>query len=322
MSEHLGPILATHAPALCTGRLYEPRLLYATLNLPVGGAIQRFDSNVFRNGERYPLHLTHLVWAVRDRDYGASVSTAEEQLQRVQARLTWHDSWYMGFDPMDLPLWQNQQGIAIPEPLASGAVTWRFLRPIELPTRAAFEVSCSLERTQLEADGTIPIAVCFRGRGIKSRQEFMFASRRSLGFGNANGGLDVNLQIVPVADFTNDGVEPIAITDMTISVGPQTLDTSPVGNIRLGRINVTMIQGGTGTPFAQNRGTTSGAADVDCPAVLWGVSAGRAVVHVIPDGGWILEPGRGFDAEMLNLNASGNFNLNVAMGAAGYLVVP
>lgn len=302
-------VFAYAQPSLCKGNYYEPRWLYNSVDLPAGGDVL-VDANTFRNGERWPVHLTHILWAIRDRDSEA-FSTDEREIQNVACRLHGHDTYYQTVDYTLLPLWHTAR-VALPTPIGFGESSVYFLRPILLPTRAAMRCNVSLE--QAELDGvTRRVGVSFHGQGNKSRQPRILG-QQLLDLAAA----DSNTLITDIADFSNDGYEDIVLTSMSVfcSAPSNAVGAAVIGNIRRARVALSMT-GGSGNDFTLTPSTSPPIRG--CPASLLGVSGGRAIVHEIPQGGWILQPNRAFNMELRSLSASA---LQVVTAAFGYAIIP
>jgi len=317
-------LYAAKVPQLCQGYLYEPVLLYSTVSLPVGGTILAFDEGTFRNNEDFNIHLTHLKWAIRQRQTGvATVSTDERQIQRVECRLNWHDTYYQSYDFMPVPLWHTQGDDVLPDPMVFGQVNWRFLRPFLVNPEAIIEGLVSLENE--EDESTYPFNLALHGKGLESGENRIIRGTIDIGFGSNNNGQDADQIITPYEDLSNEGDEPIMATDLVMNLGPLATATDPTPNYRNARASIRCHDGSTG--FFWN--TTPGLGTTDLPPSsdlgacldLWGVNGSRGVTHRLPGGGWVLMPGRGFTAEVRNRNASGNFALDVTMAALGFRVI-
>lgn len=310
-------LFAEQALALCRGNYYEPRLLYATQRIETSGsgAMPSFNPAAFKNGEQFPVHLTHLVFAIRQ--YGGgddpAASTAEVNAQRVGLRLTEYSSYYMTDQFTPLPSWGNIP-VGLGDPYGFSMSMWNFMRPILLPFRAQLFVYSYLENTP-DAETTRRVGVSFHGQRDASRQAVELP-----GYIDQSSAVDIERRIVPAVNYSNDGSEAIAIEGMTINVDAQSDDDSDPGDIRQARIRFGLEGAGTTSDFTRTSVMNPTAGDRGCPAVLFGVSGGRSVVHRIPRGGWILHPGHGFqvEAQALGLAAS----VDVCMAAVGYLVVP
>jgi hypothetical protein len=304
--------MADQHKVVCKGRYYEPRILYDSITLETSGASQQrfFDPNTFRNGEQWPLHVTHLVWAVRRR---SAATTDERLLQRVGLRLHWHDSYYMQDVLAPVPSWLNVR-TGLPAPYDAAVSVWNFLRPILLPTRGSMAVHVSLE-TALGVGVTRRVAVAFHGKGADTKQ-----ARELSSFIDAGPTADADQRITPSTDYSNDGSEEIIIESMTVNVLGQSDVSTDVGDVRAARIRIGMENGGTGADFTRTSGSSPAPGPRGCPASLLGLDGGRAVVHKIPRGGWVLHPGRGFRAEARNVSAGSQ--IEISMGVVGYVVVP
>lgn len=310
-------LFAEQALALCHGNLYEPRLLYATLRLTTTGAglFGAFNPAAFRNGEQFPLHVTHLLFAIRQ--YGGgddpAAGTSETLAQRIGLRCTEYSSYYMTDTYTPLPCWGNVP-VGLGDPYGLSMSVWNFMRPILLPFRSSLYCYSYLENTPA-AESFRRVSVSFHGQRDVSRQAAELPA-----FIDQDTAVDIERRITPADNYSNDGSEAIAVEGMTINVDGESDDLTNVGDIRQARIRFGMSGGGANTDFTRTSVLNPTNGDRGCPAVLFGVSGGRAIVHRIPRGGWILHPGHGFQVEANYLQPVSS--VDVCMAAAGYLVMP
>ena len=310
-------LFAEQALALCHGNYYEPRIYYDTLRLITTGAGQQgvFNPAAFKNGEQFPVHLTHLIFAIRQ--YGGgddpAVGTSETLAQRIGLRLTEYSSYYMTDTFTPLPSWGNVP-VGLGDPYGASMSVWNFMRPILLPFRASLYVYSYLENTPTE-DTSRRVAVSFHGQRDISRQAVELP-----GFINQDVAVDIERRITPAINYSNDGSEAIAIEGMTINVDGLSDDLTDVGNIRQARIRFGLEGAGTTSDFTKTSVLNPTVGDRGCPAQLLGPSGGRSIVHRIPRGGWILHPGHGFQIEARYLQPVSS--VDVCVGAIGYLVIP
>lgn len=305
-------LYADQHEALCRGNYYEPRAWYDMLTLEAagdsaGGDHGFFDAQTFVNTEGWVTHLTHLTWIVRQRD---AETTDPTLLQRVGQRLIWHDAYYMTDTLAPIPLWENVRA-ALAAPFDEALAVWNFIRPILLPHRGALAAYGSLE-TALGAGITRNLAVGFHGKGNVTKQPRELATERALG-----PAIDQDLRLGPSEDLANDGSEPIVIESMTLDVKTASNARSDPGDSRAARVRLRMDGGGTGVDFTKR--STVPPPVKGCPVALLGPDGGRALVHRIPRGGWIMHPGRGFLGELRNFHDE---QIEVCMAALGYVVVP
>lgn len=296
--------------ALCHGNYYEPRILYATAALATSGAGRNatFPPSAFYNGEVFPLHLTHLVMAIRD--HGAA-GTDETLAQRIGLRLTEYSAYYMIDDFVPMPNWQNVPN-GLGDPYGSSMSVWNWTRPVLLPFSSSLFVNVYLENAL--QSGTRRVAVSFHGQRAVSRQAVELS-----GYTDTDV-TDQGVRITPAVNYANDGSEEIVVEGMTVNVlGPST-DLTNVGDIREARIRVGLEGAGTQSDFTKTTQPSPASSDRGCPAVLLGVSGGRCITHRIPRGGWILHPGHGFQVEARYLQPVSA--CEVVFGAVGYVVVP
>lgn len=310
------------------GVLYEPRAYFNFFTLDdlqeVHGAPE-----VFRNGEDFPIFITHLTASTSYLNQGATGPTLDERLiQRVGLYLNFHDQYYMnapqqlggsGADAViqaaPIPTWANVP-TGGPEVLTRGTSSWRFAKGCILSTRDTLKVRARLYSVPAAA---VPVTVSFTGVGLISRQPYFFSGTVQP---DSLGWVDFD-----VTNFANDGAEPVILTDMVVQVQADIESVDPTGDSRRVYISVRQIGNGTGADWfrgpinVQTPGILNNLLPSDAlPAVLFGVKQGRAVVHQFPQP-LVWEPGEGITATMQALIASAGTTVNVNLGLLGYIAV-
>jgi hypothetical protein len=289
------------AKNVCDGVLYEPRAFFDTINFGASGAVNpsQGNPNVFRNGEQYPIRITHLVSAIRYTGTTGTFPVGDERaIQRYGIRIKGHDTYYMNPGYAPLPLWHNVP-TAASDVITRGQSTWKFWKPFYMGHRDTIEIKGSLI-VGATASNTRRLAVAFEGVGALSRRPKKLYGFYDFTF--ADGTLE---RAIPTDFFRNDGTEPLEIRQMSVSVGGLSLAADPVGEIRVARLSAKLI--GNGTNQRWNVGPNLGAvADFHMPGPLWGPTTGRAVIHELPAGsdghpGWIWYPGEGVSFEVQQL---------------------
>ena len=299
-------VIALARENIDAGRIVEPRVFYDSLVMPTtAGIIAQGNPDVFRNGEQFPIRITHMLAAYRPSSNAVSGNPDERIIQRANLRISQHDHFYMNRDFVPLPLWSNVV-VAGHEILQQQTATWHFDRPFIVATRDSMLVRLVLEFAT--ASGIRTGGVSFTGYGLVSKQPIFVGATASL-----TGIAPVQL---PTDRFRNDGAEPWVITDMAISCTAE--DTaSGAGDIRQMRLQVRQVGNGTNADWCV--GPIGAVPLPECPAVLFGKTTGRAVTHQIPGGGWLWEPGEGVTIEATESVASGGESL--AIGLLGHIEV-
>lgn len=291
-------------------RLFEPRLFADTFAFT--GTQQRIfaDPDVFRNGEKFPMRITHLImaaqWAAADGQ--SPVGGDERIIQRYGLRIRAHDTYYMNALSVPMPLWANKP-VATSDVITRAQACWQLDKPVILGNRDTFEILVAL--LVAPATGTERVACALDGVGFYSRQP-----KRLTGF------VDIGNTVVPTAidsdDFRNDGTEPIEIHTITLHHTPSTSQSNPVGNIRNVRARMRINGNGTNQWWNWTRPAPAVANQL-IPANLFGVQTGRAVVHRLPMGGWLWYPNEGVTPEVESLVTTRTDTILLAM--AGYIMV-
>ena len=288
------------------GVLEEPRVYFDLITLPSAALAVRSHENVFTNGERYPVRLTHMTMALQPTTNVQNLVNQQESLiQRVGLRLQQHDNFYQAADMVAAPLWANKV-CAAPTLTGSGVSSYEFPRPVVLSARDALSVEVNL---LIAPPSSRRVSVAFTGVGMLSKRPYFFSSATYL--------MDTNKGTLPIEGLRNDGAEPVALTDMTINCGADTVDLVAVGDIR--QLFVQVSQVGNGTQANWLIGSVSPVIS-RCPAVLLGKTAGRCIVHEFPGQGLLWEPGEGVTVEAMPLDLS-TVTAQLAIALHGYIVV-
>ena len=321
MTEHTGAIeriIAIAEENIERGIFEEPRFYYDEIVINDSTSIRTFSNQgAFVNGEQYPIRLTHLEAAIRLlASDGAAVVTDERIIQRVGLRMNFHGHDYMRREFEPLPIWHNQRTAAA-HVVSFGQSTHVFARPAVLSARDTMVVTVRLERATSSSNTRI-ITVSFTGYGLVTKRPYFF-SGQSIALSTT-----VAVNIDP-SRYTNDGDEPIVLTDMTVHCAAENLANNPQGDIRECRVQIRMVNGGTGADWfiGPSASATTGAINDRMPAVLLGTHSGRCIVHEFPKP-VIWEPGEGLTLEVQaligSLQATGDAVL--ALSLSGTLVAP
>lgn len=318
-------LLATTNPT--AGVLFEPRAFFNFFQL---SGVQEVHGapEVFRNGEDFPIFITHLTASVSLRNQANSADLDERLIQRVGLYLNFHDQYYMnapqqlggsGNDAIiqasPIPTWANVP-VGGPEVLTRGTSSWRFAKGCILSARDTLKVRARLYAVPAAA---VPVTVSFTGIGLISKQPYFFSGTvqpASLGWAEFD-----------VTNFANDGSEPVILTDMVVQVQAEVDDVDPTGDSRRVYISVRQVGNGTGADWFHGPinittpGIVGNLIPSDAlPAVLLGAKQGRAVVHQFPQP-LVWEPGDGISATMQALIASAGSTVNVNLGLLGFIAV-
>jgi len=287
------------------GVLEEPRVYYDLLTLTSQQVNTVSNPDVFSNGEQFPVHVTGMSIALQP-DFAQNVGMDERLIQRVGLRLRYHDNFYQSSELVPAPLWANKV-VAAPALTSSGVSSYSFERPVILSARDALAIEVALA----SAPATPRRVSCsVTGTGLLSKRPYFFSSVVDLA--------TTTKAMLPIEGLRNDGAEPIALTDMTFHCGAEEADASGAGDIR--QLAVQVHQVGNGTQADWFVGANSPVPIPQCPAVLLGKTAGRAIIHELPGQGFLWEPGEGLTIEALPLDASA-LNVTLAVALHGYLVV-
>lgn len=290
----------------CDGVIMEPRGYFMTGAVDSAGIVTNFPS-VFLNGEDFPVRITHLAFAPRSLN-GADPQVAQlaTTIQQVGARFMFHDQWYMNFDePLTrIPLWINKAVGA--SGITSAAVSsWRFDVPFILSAKDSMQISCGLE---VDPSTARSIIVAFSGVGLLSKRPYFWS-------GEVDSTTNTSTFPISTIFYTNDGSEPVAITDVTAHVTALTGAADPVGNILNGIVQIRQVGNGSQADWFSSLN------DTHIPTSLLGLTTGRAAVHRLPGDGWMMEPGAAASLDLQQVGPAATAAYQVAVGIFGTIMI-
>ena len=321
------------------GVLVEPRFYFDFLDFPTvataaGQEIGNSDSDALKNGEQFPVRLTHLIFAPLPAmtNEGAMKRPSQAAIQDTFFRVERYGEFYMNERLIRGPAWQNKV-VAPPTSMNNGIVTHRFAQPLVLSSRDSFKVELeqafdfttvnfppyTLSTDVFSPDATTPvnITVQFTGLGFKSGRPYLYA-----GSARKSGAI----WVIDSSQLQNTGNEPVIITEMTVMAslvgtftpGEEQTNAPQGTNLADARLfRIAVRQNGNGTQAWWFRGPVYPTAVHRMPLCLLGTDVNNAVVHKFPGDGLTLEPG-----ELLRVRGSSNTNtFPVAVAAAGYIMV-
>lgn len=305
-----------------TGLLYEPRMYYDVIRYTSSSdARQAGNPDIFRNGEKYPVRITHITAAVLPASAASpALSPAqgdERMVQRYNLRVRAHDDWYMQENFVPLPLWHNVVQAA-GDVITRSTATYNLRYPLILGQRDTLEIETRLE--EATSNGARTIGMSADGVGMMSRRPKRLAS--------TTDRTTTDETTLDTDRFRNDGAEPMEIHSLTFQCSAEANDGDPTGNIRQARCRIRHIGNGTNEWWMVGPIGPSNDLDNHCPMVLLGKDVGRAIVHALPQTvegpeglapGWLLEPGEGVTIETEAVTTGREEPL--AIGMLGYAIV-
>jgi hypothetical protein len=314
------------------GVLYEPRAYFDMLPLAADQREVFSNQEVFRNGEDFPVVITHMTASLSQFEQDGSTAQDERLIQQVGAYLKFHDQYYMNppqavdiviggvttsiLQSAPLPAWVNKN-VATSDMISRGCSSWRFPRPFILSTRDSLRVEVM---TPYPIVSGRRVTVSFTGIGTLSRQPYQINGTATL-LGNNTVAIDTE-------QYLNDGAEPILMTDMSVVAQPDTGDVNNVSDTRGIFLRVRQIGNGTGADWFQGPlnvqvpGTGVQLPSSSLGAINAGVTSGRAIVHEFPRA-LVWEPGEGIEvaAQSISSGQVSTENSVVQISMSGYIAV-
>jgi hypothetical protein len=277
---------------IAKGVIEEPRI-YTETFFTNGEDIEeaQADSLTFVNGEKFPVRILYMTANCTAGQGEGSLPAAgvfgERAIQTIGLRMRFHDQFYMRPQFTRLPNWSTHVVASSDanSPFTSSHKTWR---PVVLSARDSFQVQVKptgglLSIPDPSEDVPWQFTTTFTGVGIFSKRPYILSSKKQL--------VDLTTVQLDVADFKNDGAEPILITDVTHNA-VAILENAPVVPVLpFVSVGVKQIGNGTNADWVVSKPGVGNLA----AAPVWGSYSGRALVHRFPGQGLIWEPGEGIE---------------------------
>jgi hypothetical protein len=302
----LSRLVITAKENLCNGVFTEPRWYFDEITVPDDQTVGFSNPDAFKNGEAFPVKVTHVLLSTRVLN-AAAVATDERMIQRIGVKLVFHGQEYMaGRVFAAAPLWLNKV-VAAPNSISFGQAAHRFFDPWLLTARDTMRVQVQL--LAVSGDGVRTAEVAFAGFGLDSLRPYW-----------KSASLDLNDTIIHTLDpslYRNDGDEPIVMTDMSATLGADSLTNNPQGDISLLRVQVNQVGNGTTSEWFKH--ATSGVPSNLMLAQQLGSMSGRVVVHEL-DSPIYMEPGEGISAQTQLIVANQGAPV-LALALAGTIMV-
>jgi hypothetical protein len=298
---------------ICRGVLYEPRILFDVVSFDGTQQFQTGNPDVFRNTERYPLRITHVLAGMLNvvADGQSPIGGDERIVQRYGLRLRGHDTYYMNPNYPLLPLWNNVISAAS-DIVTQATSVWELPKPLYMGRRDVMECEVQLLTQPKNVAGQNTdetVAVAFHAIGLVSKEPKILTGQLVIS--------DTLAHTIPTDFYRNDGLEPLLITKVVVNDAPNVSQTNPVGNIRNVRLRIRL--NGNGTNQWWTRGPVVGSPNDRCPEPVWGITVGRSVVHEVPGGGWLWGSGEGISIELQSAQSTRVDQVIIAM--AGYIEI-
>lgn len=298
---------------VCEGREYEPRLFYELFTFPLGRQVVFSEDGVFKNGNEWPIRITHILAAMRPAVSIPSPAVAPNQgderlIQRYGLRIKGHDTFYMSDLFTPFPLWHNVES-GVSDSVLRGTSVWKFDQPWPLASRDTIQVDVQLQNAPT-ANTNRRVGITFHGYGDKSKRPYQFPSYTTL--------TDVTSTQLPVDNLRNAGGEVVWITEMEVFCSAENTASNPAGDISQLLLSIRHLGSGTQRPW--NIGPTVVVLP-RAPALLYGPSMGRAIVHRLPKGGWLWQPDEGVQPEIFSFDTTRSVVEGVWLGMLGYMIL-
>jgi hypothetical protein len=264
-----------------------------------------------------------------------------EALQSVDVRLERYQEFYMNENRIRCPGWSNVL-TAPPYSVGNSVASCRFFQPLVLSARDSLTIVVEqvaqnqpilvdrVDDEPITVDGGTGVTVTATGVGLRSGRPYQFGGFITF---EENGPTTAQLD---TAQFQNVGGEPVAITQMSLQVGPGTSTdvaqtnaarSAALFDTRLYRVQINQNGNGTGNKWC--RGPSLPNPIVRMPASLFGTHVGNAIVHRFPGDGLTFEPGetmrvqgsRYAERPIEDGTIDTSYPQTVAVGFHGYLMV-
>lgn len=310
---------------VCDGVQVEPRLWWNEFVFEAAGSsLVTADDNVFYNGDQYPVRITHITAAMRPRDTDPSPPPSilqgdERLIQRYGLLIETHDTFYQNPLHCPLPLWHNVCSAGM-QAISTGYASVRFQRSFPLAQRQSWQVRVQLENLPVDER---TVGITFHGVGRISRRPYLFNGQVALS--------TLVLGNIDPFELRAQGGEPVDIWGMSLFCSAIADVNDAAGDLRQLRVSIRSTGNGTQSNWEHGPIPSAGSQQL-APAILWGVTTGRAIVHALPrtdegpDGGlygWLVQPGQGFTVSMLNFETVHQATIEEAvwLGFYGYIVI-
>jgi hypothetical protein len=298
------------------GIIHEPRAFFDVIEVKPDGTPTPGHPEVFKNGEQFPIRLTHMTAAVAlfGQDQEEPEVVDERFIGDIGLRMVFHNQMYMNPQFLPVPIWSNK-AVAASDVITDSTASWRFDVPFVMSARDTLLVDV-LSALATDEDQQLP-TVTLTGIGLLSGRPYLISGQQTL--------VSPQRTRLGTTFFRNDGSEPMIISNITVTVSQPANELDPIGDIRSLSLNIRQTGNGTNAFWCQ--GPDSLPAGELMPATLWGVTTGRAVVHKFPGDGLIWEPGEGIDvvARALPLVPGGvppeDFDAILDIALTGYITI-
>lgn len=288
---------------LLPGVRHEPRAFFDIIPL-AGRRITKSQGETFRNGEQFPIRLTHMLAMVAPYDQDDELAD-ERLLQRIGIRFSFHDQHYLQQDFLPAAIYANEQVAAAPA-VALSTASWWHQKPYVMSARDTL-----IHNVQLVTAPESPtrVTVLHSGIGLLSGRPYLLS-----GFTDLADAVQTDIL---TRNYRNDGREPIAIRQTKVMVAPEEDAEGGSGDLR--QLLLNLRHTGNGTDAFWFQGSQDPAQPL-MPAGLMGVHTGQALVHRWAGPGLLWETGEGIDIEVVSLDESAD-NVILWIALCGYITV-
>lgn len=273
-----------------SGRRYEPRAYFQEYVFATDQELSYPDTSVWRNGEQFPVVITHITAAMRgnrtrtDDQYPQQGSPA--LISDYSMRIVSHDTSYMSSEYLPIPAWHNRRNAAS-DVFGASTTSWIFDHPTILGNRSSFKVQVRLERPPIDTEGGASSRICsvkFDCLGVNTRRPYNLGARLTL----ANDGLGT----FDASKLSNTVGEPLQVIGVTFTLGSE----APGFMADITQLRARIMVDGTGTSQSWSYGGgVSPMPHEFVPVSLLGITSGLCVCHKLPGKGWLWDPGQGVD---------------------------
>lgn len=264
----------------CAGIRRQPRWIFGCWNFAPGSDIGRPDPGsdaIIRNREKYPIIITHAMWAIGAADPDPAINMpdtppagSEQIIGRYLVNTKGFPTYVQNDRFMSIAALSNIS-TCTGQPTYRSTASTTFRCPFHMANRDAFEVKMRLRHPY---PSQCMASITFSGIEIDTQAPVFLSSQVML--------QDTSVITLGLNGLEWHGPNPVLITDMTVSISAPEDSPSAVGDIHNLEIGVRQLgKEGNSRAWMHSSGSPSPYGAL-IPASLIGTEVGRDVVFRYP----------------------------------------